>query len=224
ITHHHSDHMTDVADLMITRWVRNGAMPFPIVAPDGPAANLLARLMPFWEDDINVRQTHGRRENRPEVEVHAFAAGEDPVVVWERGSVRVTSVAVNHEPVVPAVGYRVDASEGSITISGDTRVSPALMRLADGSDILLHEAMRSEPVLSAGLDHVAAYHSDTQELGRAVAGLDIKTLVLTHLEPSPSDRAAAARFAEEVHRGGFEGNVVVAQDLVTVDHRGGVYW
>lgn len=224
ITHYHSDHMIDVADVILTRWIRRGEMPFPAVAPEGPAARMLEGVVDFWEDDIAIRQSHGGRPNRPQLQVNSFTPSAEPAVVWKHGEAVVTSVEVHHEPVRPAVAYRVDTPGGSVTISGDTRVCPAVFDLGRGSDILVHEAMRSEAVLAAGMPHVARYHADTRELGRAAAELGVKTLVLTHLEPSPRDSHGAALFADDVRAGGFDGQLVVARDLVTVDAAGNVYW
>lgn len=217
ITHHHSDHMVDVADLVITRWIRGGSMPFPVVVPEGPAADMVSKLIDFWEEDIAIRVSHGRRKNRPELEIITFDPGSEPKVVWKRGDLTVQSVAGQHEPVLPAVAFRVNAPDGSVTISGDTRVCSPVMELARGTDVLLHEAMRTEAVLAAGMPHVAAYHADTQALGKAAADVSVNTLVLTHLEPSPGDSESEQVFANEVRAGGFQGNLIVARDLFSID-------
>ncbi len=224
LTHHHSDHMVDVADLLLTRWIRGGAMPFTVVVPDGPAVRQLEGLVDFWKDDIAVRQSHGRRPTTPSVHIVGFTPAPEPQEVWRIGDVVVSAVEVHHEPVRPAVAYRIDAPEGSAAVSGDTRVCDAVARLAQGADVLVHEAMRVDAVLAAGMPHVAAYHADTRELGRQVAGLGVGTLVLTHLEPSPRDRATEERYAAEVREGGYRGGLVVARDLVSVDHLGTVRW
>ena len=49
--------------------------------------------------------------------------------------------AGDHPPVKPAFAYRFDSSDRSIVISGDTRRSDALVRLAQGADVLVHEAL-----------------------------------------------------------------------------------
>lgn len=219
ITHHHSDHMMDVADVLITRWIRGGSMPFPVIAPVGPASRMLERTLEFWEEDIAIRQRHGRRPRPPALDLVTFEPSNDPAIVWSGNGLIVRSVAVHHEPVAPAVAYRVDASDGSVTISGDTRVCESLADLAHGCDVLLHEAMRTEAVLAAGMPHVAAYHADTLDLGRAAESMAIGTLVLTHLEPSPQDRGHAALFEADIRAGGYTGNVLVADDLSFIDTR-----
>lgn len=217
ITHHHSDHMIDVADLLLTRWIRGGPMPFPVIVPAGPAAKILSKLIEFWEDDIAIRLSHGRRKNRPELDIVTFEPGLQQTVVWQLGDLSVRSVSGHHEPVLPAVAYRADASDGSVTISGDTRVCNPVMALARGCDVLLHEAMRTSAVLAAGMPHVAAYHADTIELGKAAQDAEVNTLVLTHLEPSPRNTDEEELFVDDVRAGGFKGELIVAKDLLSID-------
>lgn len=223
VTHHHSDHLMDVADVLLTRWVCKGEVPFPVIAPAGPATDFLGRLTASWEEDIRVRALHGRRPSLPELDVVAFTPGEQPQVVWERGPVRVSAVEVHHEPVVPAVAYRVDTEEGSAVISGDTRVCTSLETLAEGCDLLLHEVVLGDLAIAAGMPHVAAYHADARELGTMAQALAVTTLVLSHLEPSPRDATSALAFVEAVRSGGYTGQLVVARDLLSVDHQGSIW-
>jgi ribonuclease BN (tRNA processing enzyme) len=53
----------------------------------------------------------------------------NPAYVIDCG-VGVTAALVDHPPVVPAFGYRFDAHDRSIVISGDTAPSDNLVRLA----------------------------------------------------------------------------------------------
>lgn len=217
LTHHHSDHLMDVADVVLTRWVTNGALPFPVVAPEGPAAAFVRALASTWRDDIEVRRAHGRRPSGPAIDLVAFVPTERPAVVWEAGGVTVRAVRAHHEPVVPAVAYRVEGPGGSIVVSGDTRVCAEVATLAEGCDVMLHEVVRRDLVLDAGMAHVAAYHADALELGTMAAALSLKALVLTHLEPSPRDDADARGLIAAVRRGGYRGALVVAHDLLSID-------
>ncbi len=141
--------------------------------------------------------------------------------MWAADGVLVTAVAARHEPIVPAAAYRIDAPDGSVVVSGDTRVCVEVERLAAGADILVHEAVRPAglPPHLAGLsyvDAIVAYHADSVELGALAARAGVGTLVLTHLLPQPQSDAEEAAFAADVRRGGFTGPVVVARDLSTV--------
>jgi ribonuclease Z len=218
ITHHHSDHLTGLADLVLTRWVRGNRSPLPIVAPLGPASEFAERVLEPWSTAIAVRRLHSPVERpKPEIEVRPFAVRRRPELVWENGAVRVSTILVHHEPVVPAVAFRVDTEDGSIVISGDTEVCWELEELAKGCDVLVHEACRPQLVRAAGLPQVAEYHADAAEVGALAARLDVSQLMLTHLEPSPMTEAEEAGFLDDVRSGGFHGAVLVGRDLATVE-------
>ena len=71
LTHHHSDHLVGLADLLLTRWI-SGAHHTTIVAPDGPTARFAAGVLDQWHDDIAVRIEHAGHGGAPTVEVVAF--------------------------------------------------------------------------------------------------------------------------------------------------------
>jgi len=224
VTHHHSDHIMDVADIVLTRWIQGRTDALAVVVPDGPAGAMMDRLLSFWQEDIDTRTGYNRTLSAPQVDVRRFTARESRQPVWSDGSVVVSAVLAHHEPVVPAVAYRVDGPDGSVTISGDTTVCPAVVGLAAGSDVVVHEAVRSRLVLGKGRDFIASYHADTVQLGKAFGALHgpdkIGTLVLTHMVPPPSDTAEEQAFADEVRSGGFDGPVIVARDGLRVDRNG----
>jgi ribonuclease Z len=216
LTHHHSDHLTGLADLVLTRWIA-GAHVTTIVAPEGPTARFAAGILDQWEDDIAVRIAHADHDGPPSVDVVAFTAGPEPTEVWRSGGVAVTAVTVHHEPVLPAVAYRIDGPSGSVVVSGDTMVCPEVEALAEGADVLVHEVRLrafAEAVVGTHYEAIAAYHADTVDLGAAAQRAGVGRLVLTHLIPPPTD--GYEPFVEEVRHGGFTGELVVGPDLTTV--------
>jgi ribonuclease Z len=50
---------------------------------------------------------------------------------------------VHHEPVSPAVAYRVDTPDGAVVISGDTRVCDEVAESSEGTNVLVHEIVRA---------------------------------------------------------------------------------
>lgn len=65
----------------------------------------------------------------------------EPFPVFEDDRVRVTATLVPHGPVYPSLAYRFDTEDGAVTFSGDTAKSANVVRLARGSDILVHEVI-----------------------------------------------------------------------------------
>jgi len=227
ITHHHSDHLVGLADLLMSRWLEapgdTAIDPLPIVVPEGPAAAIARRILDVWSEEIAMRLAHVGYRSRPFPDIRAFPPPAEPTPVVELDGMRIESVSVRHEPVVPAVGYRVTTNGGVVVVSGDTAICGEVERLAGGADVLVHEAMRTSALegLLADPTAVAAYHSDTIEVGALAARAGVGTLVLTHLIPAPATDVDEAAYLEDARRGGFEGEVVVARDLdaVTVGER-----
>ncbi|NNF54307.1 MAG: MBL fold metallo-hydrolase [Acidimicrobiales bacterium] len=221
VTHHHSDHLTGLADLVLTYWTMDrtdARPPLPIVAPTGPSARYVRTLLSGWHDDIEVRAIHAGRKTRPAVDLIEFAVPDRPVEVWRHGDVVVSAGQVRHEPCPSSVGYRVDTPDGSVAITGDTRVCDEVAQLAAGVDVLVYEAMRFSffEELPHGRHYVKDYHADTHLIGEQAAAMGVPTLVLTHLIPAPVTDSERQLFVDEVRGGGYEGELIVADDLDTV--------
>ncbi len=221
LTHHHSDHVVGLQDLLLTRWImdRDDSCPaLPVIVPDGPLVALVEGALDVWEADLAARSIHSGRATRPGIHPRPFAAGP-PTAVWERSGVTVRGGAVRHEPLTPAVGYRIETPDGVVAVSGDTLVCDEVAALAEGADVLVYEAMRFAPIeaLPESRRFILDYHADTRLIGRQAAVLGVPTLVLTHLIPEPTTEAERRAFVDDVRSGGYEGEVVVAEDLDTME-------
>lgn len=225
VTHVHSDHVVDLADVVMTRWIQgtlHPAGPLPVLAVEGEASRFAEAMLDPFADDIALRVAHVQ-DRPPVLDVRPFSAPVAPTEVWrsEEGTVRVEAVVVHHEPVHDAVGYRVTTPAGVIVISGDTRVCDEVRGLATGADLLVHEACRTSVMapLIAGtpFEQIFDYHADTVALGGLAEASGVAHLVLTHLIPPPADDAASAAFADDVRAGGYRGTVTAGRDLLTLE-------
>ncbi len=223
VTHVHSDHVIDLADVVLTRWMfqeLQPAEPLVIVAAEGPSARFVEGMLDGYSDDIAARMAEVL-DDPPTFDLHPFPVTETPTVVWAShdDDVIVSAVRVRHEPVVGAVAFRVDTPAGSVVISGDTRVCEEVERLAAGADLLVHEACRTNAMRSiidgTSFEHVFSYHADTHLLGAMAERAGVGHLLLTHLIPPPTDERASAAFAHDVRSGGYSGGVTVGEDLTT---------
>lgn len=220
ITHHHSDHLTGLADLALTYWTMDRTdqtSPLPVIAPAGPSSDYVSTVLNGWDDDIEVRASHAGRTSRPQLDLKPFEVPESPAEVWRLGDVIVSAGQVRHEPCPLSVGYRVDTPDGSVAITGDTVVCDEVAELADGVDVLVYEAMRFSffDDLPPHRGYIREYHADTRLIGAQAAALGVPTLILTHLIPAPETDADRQAFVDEVRQGGFEGELIVADDLHT---------
>ena len=223
VTHHHSDHLSGLADVIFARWVmlQTGYTPLPVVAPNGPSTTFLERMFDPWADDIAVRLEHTGRPDGPDIDIVGFDAPESSSVVWSNDDVEVMAVSVRHEPVTPSVAYVVRSDDGAVLISGDTRVCEEIEQAAADVDVVVHEALRTGALRPAfdrlpQLERITHYHADTVELGGLASRAEVPLLVLTHLIPAPSTPEQVAGFEADIREGGYEGPLVVAEDLLTV--------
>ena len=230
LTHIHSDHLVDLADVTMTRWLQqqvHSTGPLHIVATEGDAASFVEHMFDVWENDIALR-THHVGATPPEFVLHTFVTPDRPTEVWRSvdGSVVVEAVAVHHEPVHDAVAYRVRTPDGVVVISGDTRVCDEVERLADGADVLVHEACRKtalgDAVKGTVFETIFSYHADSVPLGGLARRAGVKHLVVTHLIPSPRTEQEENDFLGDVRAGGFTGDVTIGRDLDTFNVAGGL--
>ena len=138
ITHHHSDHVLDYGNLLLLAWAAGLKTRVDSWGPP-PLVGMTRLAFALNQVDIEVRiADEGRPDPRPLAVAHEFA---EPGLVMEDERVRVTAAIVPHGPIKPAFAYRFDTAERSIVISGDTAYSEALIELARGTDVLVHEAI-----------------------------------------------------------------------------------
>jgi ribonuclease BN (tRNA processing enzyme) len=150
-----------------------------------------------------------------------------PFTVYEDERVRVSAVLVAHGQVVPAFAFRFDTDDGSIVISGDTTLTPNLLTLADGCDLLLHEVIDYDSVNAsiealavppeikeAFRNHMFGAHTTEAQLKELVRDLEVGTLALHHLVPASIGPGAWRRVAERIQRHGHAEVVAGVDDLV----------
>jgi ribonuclease BN (tRNA processing enzyme) len=145
----------------------------------------------------------------------------DPFPVWTDDDVVVTATLVDHRPTSPAFGFRFDTPDGSVTISGDTGVSPNLIQLAQGTDYLVHEvidpafvdrlvATLPAEIAPAVRQHLITAHTTIEQVGRDVAeAAGAKNLVLTHLVPGRNPTGVWQQAGR-----GYSGRLIVGEDLM----------
>ena len=215
LTHHHSDHITDLNDLVTTRWViAPHRDPLPLTGPPGTAA-LAERTIAMLAEDIGYRIAHhDDLDQPPRCDVTEVLDG----IAYDAGEVRVLAAPTDHRPVTPTVGYRVEHDGRSVVIAGDTVPCDSLDRLCHGADVYVQTVIRPdlvELVPSARLQDIIDYHSSVADAGRTAARAGVKTLVLTHMVPTPapgSDDEWISQASAE-----FDGQIVFAHDLLSVD-------
>ena len=221
ITHQHSDHNADYGNLIWLAWAAGLGTRLGAWGP--PPLEKMTKL--FFEMnayDIDARTANeGRVPLAPLVHVHEI---RDNGVVMSDENVKVTAALVDHPPVVPAFGYRFDAHDRSIVISGDTAPSDNLVKLARGADVLVHAVMYPPaidrlaarvPNAAALKESILAHQTSAEDAGRIAETAGVKTLVLSHLVPA-DDPQVTERMWIEAAQSRFRGKVVLGRDLLEI--------
>jgi ribonuclease BN (tRNA processing enzyme) len=221
ITHHHSDHDADYGNLIWLAWTAGLRTRVDTWGP--PPLEKMTKL--FFEMnayDINTRiHDEGRVPLVPLVHVHELSQGG---AVMQDENLRVTAAVVHHPPVVPSFGYRFDASDRSIVISGDTAPSDDLIKLAQGADVLVHEALyvpgvdrlvARVPNAAALKQSIMSHHTTAEDAGRVAQAAGVKTLVLSHLVP-PDDPTITDQMWIDAARVHYKGMVILGKDLLEI--------
>jgi len=221
ITHQHSDHTADYGNLILLAWT--AGLRTRVDAWGPPPLERMTRL--FFEmnaADIDTRiANEGRVPLAPLVQVHEIVAGG---AVMADDHVKVTAALVDHPPVVPAFGYRFDARDRSIVISGDTAPSANLVKLAAGADVLVHSVMYPPaidrlvarvPNAAALKASILAHQTSAEDAGRVAQEAGVKTLVLSHFVPPDDPEVTEAMWLDAARRH-FRGTVIVGRDLLEI--------
>lgn len=217
LTHLHSDHITDLSDVITTRWVTTFTRtPLPVFGPPGTAAVVEATLAAL-APDISYRIAHHADITEPPVvEVHEVSDG----TVWENGGVTILVAPTDHRPVEPTIGFRIEFDGTSVVLAGDSVPCASLDELSTGADALVHTVIRKdlvEKLPPQRIRDILDYHSSVEEAAATATRAGVGTLVLTHYVPplAPGQeedwRALAAK--------AFHGRVELGNDLHRVEVR-----
>lgn len=217
LTHLHSDHIAELGDLLITRWISTfdpDPAPLPIIGPPGTAETVDAMLNAFSRD-IGYRLAHHADLNAPPaIEVHEYTDGP----AWDRDGVSIRVAPTDHRPVAPTIGFRIESGGASVVLAGDTVPCAALDELASGADALVHTVIRKDIVLSIPqqrLQDICDYHSSVEQAAATAARAGVGTLVMTHyvppLAPGQEEQWRALAASE------FGGRIELGNDLHRVE-------
>ncbi len=224
-THHHFDHNVDFAHFVLSTWIMARALPLRVFGPTGTKKFTQAAIEAF-EIDVKSRLAGGRfREDQGlnfethEIDQGFTLAGNG----WKLSCVRVDHLTWNGNYTL---GYRIDSNDRSITFAADTSPCEAVVRLAMGSDVLVHEVFHVPELEGSGtmpgrrrqeasrdpLAYVTPRkHSLPEHVGRIAHEARVKKLVLTHFFSDTDLRGLVSRVQQHFH-----GEVILGEDLLEI--------
>lgn len=182
ITHEHPDHVSGFPLFMEKIWLAGRRRPISIHGIR-PALDQARRCF----ETFNTSGWTGM----PELQWHEVAQNEQAPVL-ENETWSVTASPGKHS--VPVVGLRVThrSSGSTVAYSCDTEPVPEIVRLAEGAEVLVHEATGK-----------GKGHASVDEAAEIAAQSGVRQLLLVHLPPGlgDSDLESAKRIFEKVELG-----------------------
>ncbi|MEZ5502984.1 MAG: MBL fold metallo-hydrolase [Halioglobus sp.] len=191
LTHFHSDHIDGLGEMATIRWVNgNNTSPLPVIGPEGVQEVVAGFDMAYAQDAVYRNAHHGDKVAPPTgagmvARPFPLPAPGQLATVFDQDGVRIQALAVNHDPVKPAVGYLFTYKDRTLLLSGDTAKSANLEHFARGVDLLVHEGLARNLV---GLMHDTAARVGAESLAKIT--LDIQGYHATPVEAAEIARDA----------------------------------
>ncbi len=216
ITHAHSDHIGDLDELNLRRWVSGAKTPLKVYG-SSEIINVAEGINLAYQNDEMYRVDHHGVEfvppqNRPMIPV-IHKPANTPQLIFEDENIKVESFLVDHYPVKEALGFRIFFGDKEIIISGDTEITDNVFSLVDGADILIHDGMIKEHVrflekvakennvyrAEIAFHDILDYHADVVDIKKNLEGKDLGLLIINHLVPAKNP--IGIRYMEDLFSG-----------------------
>jgi ribonuclease Z len=179
-THLHSDHIVGFPDFWLTGWlVSQRKEPLKVFGPEG-TRQMTDHLQKAYQFDIGIRiQDDKASTEGSKILTTDIKEG----TIYEKDGVKVIAFLVDHYPVVPAFGYRIEYGGHSVVLSGDTRYSENLIKFAKGTDLLVHEVAIAADTLkkSDPKYNILAHHTTPEQAGKVFTAVNPKLAVYSHI-------------------------------------------
>ena len=175
LSHLHGDHFGGVPFLVLDGQFARRTAPLVVAGPSGVRERVERAMEVLFPGSTRI-------ERRFAVDFVELADRR----VTEVAGTRVTAFTVEHASGAPAYALRVEYGARTITYSGDTEWTEALIDAARDADCFVCEAYT--------FDRKVRFHLDYATVRAEAARLRARRIVLTHMGPSMLERRDEAAF------------------------------
>lgn len=255
-THLHSDHIGALGEFAVQSWIGGRVVPLEVYGPgklegsvpplnsqghaygSSGTVEVVKGFSEAFDSDSGYRILHhGTDYLSPEgarIIGHEIArpAPNTLVPVFDKDGLKISAFLVNHHPVEPAFGYRVEYGGRVAIISGDTKKTESVELFSKGADLLVHEALNHEMStiifealtetdnkrLAKMVHDTLDYHASPVDAATIAREAGVPLLVLTHLVPPLPNALARHMFMRGVADARGDGDTILGYDglLVTL--------
>ena len=199
-THYHSDHIGALGEMHLQSWVQGRKGKLNIYGGEGIREIAEGFNMAYSHDFIYRNDHHGDAImplKNAGIVPHIISVDNSEQPVYSSRGLTITAFVVDHDPIEPAFGYKIEYQGRSVVISGDTTADTSIKFIARDADVLIHEVLDHEMVskiaqmqkhfgresLGDLLIDTLDYHTSPAEAADIANYAEVPLLVLTHFVP-----------------------------------------
>jgi len=210
LTHLHSDHIVGLPDLWLTGWLLSRrSTQLNVFGPLG-TDEMIKNLQKAYAFDIKMRI----EDDKTPEEGSKFLVSEiQEGIIYEKNGVKVIAFEVDHYPIVPAFGYRIEYNGHSVVLSGDTRYSENLIKFGRGADLLIHEVVIAPDTLSKTNPdyHIFAHHTTIEQACKIFNETKPKLAAYSHIVKLHRNEQDLL----ERTKANYPGQFIIGEDLMS---------
>lgn len=250
LTHLHSDHIGALGEFAVQSWIAGRKVPLEIYGPGAPEGikpplnaeghaygtsgvnEVVQGFATAYDADDAFRIVHhdvdylapeGARMIPHEIAKMPLHVA---VPVYDKDGLKISAFLVNHHPIEPAFGYRIEYKGRVAVVSGDTKKFENVAFFAKDADLLVHEALDNDMVrmIAGGLDQAGNprlakmardtinYHTSPVEAAEIANEAHVQLLVFSHIVPPLPNALARHMFMRGVAEARGEGQTQIGYD------------
>ena len=230
LTHFHSDHIGDLGEANMLSWVNGREKALEVYGPEG-VEKVVKGFEMAYELDTGYRIAH----HGPEVlslengkmisKSISIENKTERKICFEKNGLKVFAFIVDHSPVNPAFGYRIEYLGNIIVITGDTVKTENVVKHSRDADLLFSEAISYNMLKNVALGaqklkferfakiltDIQSYHMNPITAAELAKEANVKKLILVHVTPHLTNENAEKMYLNGVKEI-FSGEIILGQD------------
>ena len=230
LTHFHSDHIGDLGEANMISWANGRENAIEVYGPEG-VEEVVNGFNMAYNHDTGYRLAHHGPDvlsldaGKLKSNTIKFGDPNEKVLVFEKDGLEVSAFVVDHFPVKPAVGYRIEYKGNVVVVTGDTVKTDNLVKHCKDADMLITEAisfdllnnmvggLKRSGMEKAGkiMEDVQTYHMKPVDAAQVAKEAGVKKLVYVHVTPPIPNEASEKRYLEGVSEI-FDGEIIMGKD------------